>query len=314
MRHTRLHLLLVLAICAVARAATPETAPADVIRPDDQWSQAITFSIPGSKPNATSQAIVVLPDAYLKQEQADGRVTQRWPVFYILHGYSGHCIDWYIHTKDTDRFLPRLADRFQAILVLVEGNYASWYLDALPGMPQWKDWQWETVVTKHLIPEIDKRYRTIASPGGRGICGLSMGGHGALFLAARHPDLFAAAGSMSGAMDVTQLRNKYDLAKRIGDAEKYPERWVEYGVITQAEKFVGTQTAILVDCGISDRLFSQNQELHAKLLKLNVPHDYIERPGTHSWSYWVNALPYHLQFLSDHLKEARERAASQPAK
>lgn len=284
------------------------TQPAQVIPPNDRWSSEIEFSIPGSKESTVSHAIVVLPADY-SGTQATGSSTapessslKRWPVVYLLHGYTGNCFDWYLHTSQTDRFLPRLASRYRVIIVLPDGKASSWYMNAQTQRPDPADWQWETVITKYLIQEIDKRYQTWAQPAGRGIAGLSMGGHGALYLAARHPELFCACSSMSGVMDLTASPQKYDLAKRLGPFEQFRERWEQESVMKQCEKFAGRSTGILLDCGWSDAFAEQNRALHAKLLDLHVPHDYIERPGGHSWEYWVNALPYHLQFMADRLR------------
>jgi len=87
-----------------------------------------------------------------------------------------------------------MADRYGAIIVTPDGGVDSWYFDS----PVDPTYRYETFVTQELIPYIDKLYKTVADRSGRAIAGLSMGGHGALYLAIRHQELFAAAGSMSG--------------------------------------------------------------------------------------------------------------------
>ncbi len=262
----------------------------------------ITFAVPGSKPDTRSKAIVALPADYAQPSAAK----VRWPVVYLLHGYSGNQDDWLNHTQNTDRALPLLATRYGVILVMPDGKYNTWYMDSVSGAPASADFQWETVITRHLVPEIDRQYRTWAEPTGRGITGLSMGGHGAIYLAARHPELFAACGSMSGALDLRPLKGKYELPKRLGPYEQNSQLYLEHSAVTQAEKFAGRQVGLLIECGLDDGAFiGTNQALHRRLLELKVPHDYIERPGGHSWPYWINALPYHLQFMSDRLKKAQ---------
>jgi len=61
---------------------------------------------------------------------------------------------------------------------------------------------WETYHIAELIPFIDSHYPTVAERSGRAIAGLSMGGFGAMSYAAKHPELFVAAGSFSGAVDI----------------------------------------------------------------------------------------------------------------
>ncbi len=294
-------------------SAVAQNAPAPEPDPTagDPAASIITFSVPGSEPDATSNAIVVVPREYnLKPlqpatPQMKPAPQKRYPVVYLLHGYAADYTRWYRKTKEAGVSLAALADRFGVIIVMPDGKPASWYLNAPTGDTENPaDWQWETVMTRHLVPEIDKTYRTWSEPAGRGITGLSMGGHGAIYLAARHPKLFSACSTMSGVMDLTHSMNKYDLGKRLGPIEKHRDRWVEHSCVTQAERFVGRTMGILLDCGWDDPFFEENRTLHEKLMKLKVPHDYVERPGAHTWEYWINALPYHLQFLADRLKPA----------
>jgi S-formylglutathione hydrolase FrmB len=273
---------------------------------------AITFAVPASSAGSISQATVIVPHAYLSasgEAPAGGATTRpshvtRFPVIYMLHGFGGNERVFYEGMHKAGRSLVSLADRFGAILVMPDGKCCSWYLNASPDTPDAADWQWETVITKRLIPEIDRRYRTWAQPRGRAITGVSMGGHGALYLAARHPELFCACSSVSGIMRLTDTTQPKALAQRLGSLEEHRGRWVEHSVLTQAERFAGRPVGVLIDCGRDDPFHGDNLELHARLDRLNVPHDYIERPGGHEGAYWLNALPYHLQFLSDRLKAA----------
>ena len=75
---------------------------------------------------------------------------------------------------------------------------ASWYWNS-PVDPKS---QYETFISDELIKAIDSKYKTIKNRTGRAITGLSMGGHGALYLAIKHQDVFGAAGSMSGGVDI----------------------------------------------------------------------------------------------------------------
>src|SRR5205823_5770656 len=60
-----------------------------------------------------------------------------------------------------------------------------------------------------VIPAIDRRFRTLANRAHRAIAGFSMGGYGAVALAARHPDLFAAVGGFSGVVHITIPEDPY---------------------------------------------------------------------------------------------------------
>ncbi len=283
----------ILVLSATAFAAGPASAPA----PLDECTTVIAYSIPGSTADRTAKAMVVVPHEHLSTDK-------RFSVIYLLHGYGVSYARYYEKFTEAHRSLTALADRFGVILVMPDGGCCSWYLDAESDQPDAADWQYEQIITKHLVPEIDRRFHTWSERTGRGLTGMSMGGHGALYLCARHPELFSAAGSMSGVMDLRESLNPAPLAARIGTFEQHRQRWIEHSVLGLTDKFVGQQVSLLLDVGEEDPFIWSNRILHDKLLSLGVAHDYIERPGKHEWPYWINALPYHLQFLSDHLKPA----------
>ena len=139
----------------------------------------------------TYSAAVVLPASYAKNKKT------HYTVFYLLHGAYGHFADWLKNTPD-ELLLASSADQYNLIIVLPEGETFAFYLDS----PVSPDSQFETYLTKEVLPKIDQTYRTVADCRGRVITGLSMGGHGVRYLSARHPDLYCAAGSMSGALDL----------------------------------------------------------------------------------------------------------------
>ena len=260
-----------------------------------------TLAIPSAAMGKTYRAAVVLPASYAKNKKA------RYPVLYLLHGAYGHFGDWLKNTPDK-QLVQRLADQHNLLIVLPEGETFSFYLDS----PLNAASQFETHLTKEVIPAIDRTYRTVAERRGRVIAGLSMGGHGALYLAARHPDLYAAAGSMSGALDLQSLNRKLspaDAAVRaklwapiLGSEADNPERFAANSVVNLVDQLNRAGLPLLIDCGVDDGLLEINREVHRRLLYSHTPHEYTERPGAHTWDYWQNALPYQVLFLQAVLK------------
>ena len=144
---------------------------------------------------------VLLPKDY------DPSGATRYPVLYLLHGAISDYNDWNynggirqpgrqrhgpegpaaVHRRDARRRPLRLVQR------LVRDRPGS------TGPPP----AWSQYHIGELIPWIDETFPTVAERSGRAIAGLSMGGFGAMSYAARHPDLFAAAGSFSGALNPT---------------------------------------------------------------------------------------------------------------
>jgi putative tributyrin esterase len=256
-----------------------------------------TLQIPSAAMNKTYKAAVVLPNSYVKGKTA-------YPVLYLLHGAYGHFSDWLSSTPNKST-VKNLADQYNIIIVMPEGETFSFYLDS----PVNKGSQFETYITSEVIQKIDKTYRTINDKKGRVIAGLSMGGHGALYLSAKHPELFCAAGSMSGAVDMGTMlgREPNDQILKLiqpvfGDQSTNQNLYDQNAVMGMVDKMKTNKLALIIDCGVDDFLIEPNRELHRRLVYNKVAHDYTERPGAHTWEYWENALPYQVLFFSKVLK------------
>ena len=234
-------------------------------------------------------ALVFLPESY-------DRGTTRYPVVYLLHGWSGRYRDWSDHVD-----LKKYVDLYQYIIVCPDGGYAGWYLDS----PLKNESQYATYIAVEVIAFIDSTYRTISGPEGRAICGLSMGGHGAVSLLCNFPDRFCVAASLSGVMNLsTTSAEKFGLNQLIGYYQSNQDLWEAYSCTNAVQNLQNHQKGLILDCGVDDKLcISSNRRLHQTLIDLKIDHDYYERPGGHSWSYWVNALPYHLLYISNYFKE-----------
>lgn len=233
------------------------------------------------------KAVVILPDSY--------RASIKYPVIYLLHGYSG---DYSSYIKSFPG-LKDFSDSLKIIFVCPDGNYGSWYLDS----PVDSSWRYETYVSKELVKWIDEKYSTINDRKGRAITGLSMGGHGAFYLAFRHQDVYGAAGSMSGGVDIRPFPLKWDLAKRLGDYATHKQNWDDNTVINLVYLLKPNSLALIFDCGIDDFFYKVNVNLHDKLLERNIPHDFISRPGAHTWEYWKNSIQYQILFFENYFKK-----------
>ena len=252
-----------------------------------------TLQVASTAMGKTYKAAVVLPNSYSKSKTA-------FPVMYLLHGAYGHFSDWLKNTPNK-KLVHNLADQYNMIIVMPEGETFSFYLDS----PVNKESQFETFITQEVIQKVDKTYRTISNRNGRVITGLSMGGHGALYLSGRHPDLFCAAGSMSGAVDMSVMLNRDSSAQVVklmqpvfGDKSGSTELYEQNSVLRMADKLKANKLPLIIDCGVDDFLIEPNRELHRRLVYNKVDHDYTERPGAHTWDYWENSLPYHVLFFN----------------
>ncbi|MGX5688700.1 alpha/beta hydrolase [Arcticibacter tournemirensis] len=232
--------------------------------------------------NKKIKAVMIFPEDYSTGKE--------FPVVYLLHGHGNNYRAW-----SKVPFLTEAADKYHMILVCPDGGYSSWYFDS----PEDSKWKYETYVSDELVKWVDKNYKTRKSREGRAITGLSMGGHGALYLAFRHQDVFGAAGSMSGGVDFRPFPNNWDIAARLGRYSEYPERWEQNTVINMLHLLTPGSLSLIIDCGTEDFFYKVNENLHSKLIDRNIPHDYITRQGAHNWNYWNNSVKYQLLFMNE---------------
>lgn len=245
--------------------------------------QTDTLSVRSRAMNKEIKNIIVLPEQY-----GTDTIT-RWPVVYLLHGYGGNYTTW-LHIKPE---LPRIASEKGIIFICPDGKN-SWYWD-IPGD---RNYQYETYITKELVPYVDCYYRTKTDRTGRAITGLSMGGHGAFWLAIGHQDLFGAAGSTSGGLDIRPFPENWDMKKHLGDYKNHQENWDTHTVATQADKLSDGLLALIFDCGADDFFLNVNKAFHQELTDRKIAHDFIVRPGAHNNQYWNNSIDYQLLFFS----------------
>lgn len=249
-----------------------------------QAAKVDTIQVYSASMKKNIKTVILVPDNYKKSKK-------KFPVVYLLHGYSGNYATWVKSFKE----VGKQVDKYGFIVIGVDGNYSSWYFDS-PIDPNFK---YETYVINELVPFIDKNYKTIASRESRAISGLSMGGHGALYLSFKHQDVFGAAGSMSGGVDFRPFPDKWDIKKRLGSITEFPENWDKNTVTNMLGLVQSNNLKLIIDCGVDDFFIDVNRELHTKLLALKIDHDYIERPGKHNIEYWENSLKFQLLFFNN---------------
>ena len=253
-------------------------------KPDSVWHQSTQQAVVKVKTDSMGVVnnTVTLPKSYLAQTD-----TAHYPVVYLLHGFGDDHTEW---AKKAD--LKAAADKYAVIIVCPDGK-TSWYFDS----PINSKMRYETYISKDLVQFIDKHYRTRATRAGRAITGLSMGGHGALWNAFRHPDVFGSCGSMSGGVDITRFPDRWNIQQSLGRYANNKQVWTEHSVINLVPTLKPGMLNIIIDDGRQDFFYDVNMALHQALTKAGISHDFSIRPGQHSWKYWVASLPQHLDFF-----------------
>ena len=279
--------------------------------------------------------VIYLPRDY------DAQPAKHWPVFYYLHGLGGNETNWVKSGK-----LDEAADQLglAAIVVMPDGD-DGFYVDS-PGKIDYdrcmqdgtglflpaqephdatcvRARNYGTYIAKDLVGWVDARYHTIPRRDGRAVAGLSMGGFGAMELALRHPDEFAAAASHSGAIALLYagprpfapgktelLTSVSDWGAGVGPIGTWirglfgPDiaTWKAYDVVELAGKLAPGKVALYIDCGTEDDFALQDnaQYVHEALTAKHIAHEFFLGPGKHDFAFWSVRLPKSLGFLRDH--------------
>ena len=240
-----------------------------------------TINVLSEKMGKEIKTVVIKPQSYNGQDA--------FPVLYLLHGYSGRYDGW---VKDAPH-IKELADHYGMMVVCPDGGFDSWYWDS----PIDSTSCYETFVARELTAWVDEHYTTIPSREGRAVSGLSMGGHGGLYLAFRNQDIYGACGSMSGGVDIRPFPKNWNMTKYLGLQREHPENWENYTVMNQLHLLTPNALRIIIDCGTEDFFYQVNKRLHEELLYRNIPHDFISRPGAHNGPYWSNAVKYQMLYF-----------------
>lgn len=243
----------------------------------------------------TSGVCVYLPAGY-------ERSGLRYPVIYLLHGGGGDASDMVEqgHVDTTMDALVRRDRADAAILVMPDGDNGLWY-DERDGKVRN-----ETYLIDDVVPYIDRHFRTIATRSGRAIVGISNGGLGALLMTAKHPQLFVAAGSLSGnlAADTLPMTPPGNaLLDHVG-ALADTDLMVDIGSHCDNPAPVAMCFTKVVDLAF----LGANRAFVAAMRAADRGHrgivDYHENEGGHAWYYWAPILrdrdiPFVLARLAD---------------
>lgn len=233
-------------------------------------------------PDGYGMISVALPASY------GSDTTALYPTLYLLNGHGGDHTSW---GKIVD--LDSLATAYDIIIVCPAG-LNSWYFDA-PAQP---DLRMESYITRDLTAWVDSAFTTYGDAAHRAITGLSMGGHGGLWLAMRHPDLFGLAGSTSGGVDFTPWPRSWNIADRLGAYDADPELWRTHTVMYEAQSLEPGTLKIIFDCGTEDFFFEVNNRLDSLLTQRGIEHTYLTSPGAHNGAYWSRSILPQLDFFS----------------
>jgi S-formylglutathione hydrolase FrmB len=207
------------------------------------------------------------------------------PVLYLLHGLSDDHTAWLRNTS-IERYAAPLG-----LAVVMPAVGRSFYADEAHGHAYW------TFLSEELPQVVASFFRVSDRPERTFVAGLSMGGYGALRWALRQPGRFAAAASMSGALDIARLARDPErraLFCRIFGDDPGPD-----DDLLHLLRSAGTEQlpALHVSCGTGDGLIDGNRAFvqTAEERGAKVSADF--RPGEHEWGFWDAEIQTVLDWL-----------------
>jgi putative tributyrin esterase len=236
---------------------------------------------------------VILPDP-----MPPGAATPRkgrvrpFPTLYLLHGLSDDHTIWQRRTS-IERYVERLN-----LAVVMPAVQRSFYTNTITGQRYWtfvsEEVPW---LARHFFPLSEAREENY-------VAGLSMGGYGAYKLALSYPERFAAAASLSGALEVVELprweetEGGRELKYIFGEVSSVAESVNDLGhLAAELVRRGDKQPRLYQWCGTEDGLYGNNVRFRDRLKGLGLTVTYEEGPGGHDWSCWDQQIQRVLTWL-----------------
>ena len=254
-------------------------------------------SIPSKILKSDRKYAIYLPPGYETSERS-------YPVLYLLHGATDNHTGW-VQFGEVQRIADKaILDGTATAMVIVMPDADTGkmgYFNSISG-----DWNYEDFFFQEFLPTIEKTYRIKSEKRYRAVAGLSMGGGGSFMYALHHPELFSSACPLSayvGPLNLEEAKTRMKKSDPTITEEAKIKSYVEkHNAIDLINLIPNDQKKAVkwyIDCGDDDFLYEGNSLVHITMRKKEIPHEFRIRDGAHNWTYWRDALPTVLGFVSE---------------
>lgn len=229
-----------------------------------------------------STMYVLLPQRMLAE--AKSKRTPKYRTLYLLHGHSDDHTAWQRWTS-IEKYVEGLS-----LAVVMPAVHLSFYNDMAHGGKYWQ------FISEEVPAVVRDTFYLSSKREDNFVAGLSMGGYGAFKLALTYPERYAAAASLSGAVDINDVvKVRNDPANKIwleemrivfGDLSKVPGSKHDLFTLAKKAAKAPVKPRLYQCCGIQDPRCAQNVRFRDAVRKLPLDLTYEEGPGEHVWAYW----------------------------
>jgi len=255
------------------------------------------LSIPSKILKSDRKYAIYLPPGYENSQRS-------YPVLYLLHGAGDDHTGW-VQFGEVQRITDKAIEDGSAtamIIVMPDAKTGQMgYFNSIAG-----NWDYEDFFFQEFIPAIEKSYRIKGEKRYRAVGGLSMGGGGSFMYALHHPELFSSACPLSayvGPLNIEEAKTRVKKSNPdITDEAKIKTYFENHNAIELVNRIPEDQKKAVrwyIDCGDDDFLYEGNCLIHIAMRKKEIPHEFRTRDGAHNWTYWRDALPKVLEFVSE---------------
>ncbi|HEY1764019.1 MAG TPA: alpha/beta hydrolase-fold protein [Opitutaceae bacterium] len=212
----------------------------------------------------------------------DGSDTKRYPVLYLLHGWSSMADSW-IAGGQANLIFDNLIAKGDAVpmVVVMPLGYGDISF-VLNGFDQWNDGKkignnlarFSSALLSEILPQVEKAYRVRTDRAARAIAGLSMGGGESLIIGLSHPEVFSWIGGFSSAINYANFES----------------------VLPSLDPHLAPRL-LWIACGTSDDLVDPNRRFVTWIKTKGFEPTAIETPGIHNWPVWRDNLVHFAPLL-----------------
>lgn len=222
---------------------------------------------------------------------------KQYPLLLLVHGYGGtYKSDW-----TQQDIIKKMADLHGLILVWPDGNVKmgkefipSWYINS----PAVKKAQMEDYIIKEIIPYMENNFKVKKERKSHGIAGISMGGFGSFYLAAKYNEYFSAAASLSAMHNLHNAKDIYALKKLVGRGNWRGKCYNSLKLVKKSKDcayyfIIGNKEICACDDNLSLKKIMEEKD---------IPHMFRIYPGDHSNDFWRKYVQEMMEYLVENIK------------